>query len=174
MTQTRKTTRLTRLLAGAAASTIAFAANALESKLQLSLAAAEVIANACLAEQAKAKHSPITVVVVDDGGIPLVVKRQDSACKACVQIAELKARSAALFNLTTRTLETLSYGEKKDGVGAALPGAPHIPGIIVFPGGVPIAVNGSPIGGVGVSGASGDEDERCALAGIAATKGQLK
>ena len=168
-----KTTCASRLLVIAAGLT-ALTANALELKPQLALATAEIIANACLAEQAKVKHAPITVVVVDDGGIPLVVKRQDSACKACVQIAELKARSAALFNLTTRTLETLSYGEKKDGVGAALPGAPHIPGIIVFPGGVPVTVNGSPIGGVGLSGGSGDEDERCALAGITAAKGLLK
>jgi uncharacterized protein GlcG (DUF336 family) len=39
---------------------------------------------------------------------------------------------------------------------------------------VPLAINGLPIGGVGVSGASGDEDERCALAGVAAVKDQLK
>lgn len=147
---------------------------ALEQKGQLSLAAAEAIANACLKQQAESKHAPITVVVVDDGGIVKVVKRQDNACKACLQIAEMKARSASLFNATTRALETMSYGEKKDGVGAAIPGAPHVPGIIVFPGGVPITVSGSPVGGVGVSGASADEDEACALAGIAGAKEWLK
>lgn len=173
MSFARETARLSRLLAMATA-VIGLPAIALEHKPQLALATAEAIANACLAEQARAKHAPVTVVVVDDGGIPLVVKRQDAACKACVQIAELKARSASLFNLSTRTLETLSYGEKKDGVGAALPGAPHVPGIIVFPGGVPVTVNGAPIGGVGVSGASGDEDERCALAGISGARGLLK
>lgn len=73
MTLTRKTTRASRLFAMAAASTATFATNALEPKLQLSFAAAEVIANACLAEQAKAKHSPVTLVVVDDVGIPLVI-----------------------------------------------------------------------------------------------------
>ncbi|UUZ77785.1 heme-binding protein [Polaromonas sp. P1(28)-13] len=140
----------------------------------LSLELAEAVANACLKHQIKTKYSPINVVVVDDGGLILVSKRQDGACKACGEIAERKARTAALFNLTTRALETLSYGEKKDGVGAALPGAPHIQGIIVFPGGVPISVGKLPIGGVGVSGASGDEDEQCALAGIEGVNGLLK
>lgn len=150
------------------------AVHALEQKSQLSLAAAEAVANACLKQQAVSKHAPITVVVVDDGGIVKVAKRQDNACKACEQIAEMKARTAALFNAPTRALETMSYGEKKDGVGAAIPGAPHVPGIIVFPGGVPITVGGVPIGGVGVSGASADEDEACALAGIAGANEWLK
>lgn len=141
---------------------------ALEKKKVLSLEAAQVIADACLAHQQSKKYAPINVVVVDDGGNVIVIKRQDNACKACGEIAERKARTAALFNNTTRAFEKLSYGKAKDGVGADLPGIALVPGIIAFPGGVPIVADGVPIGGVGVSGASGDEDEQCALAGIAA------
>jgi glc operon protein GlcG len=146
----------------------------LERKPALDLATAEVIANACLKHQSETKYAPINVVIVDDGGNIILIKRQDGACKACGQIAEGKAKTAALFNLTTRTLETISFGEKKDGVGAAIPGAPYVDGIIVFPGGVPIQIDGKPIGAVGVSGASRDEDESCALAGLEAAKETLK
>ena len=105
-------------------------------------AAAEGIASTCLAQQVKAKDATITVAVLDNGGIVMVVKRQDRDCKAGVQVHEMKARSAAPFNLTMSTLEPLSYGEKKDGAG--------------------------------VSGASGDEDERCAMAGITGEKDLIK
>lgn len=149
-------------------------ASALDKKPTLSLEVAEVIANACLAHQQDKKYPAINVVVVDDGGNIIVVKRQDGACKACGDIARNKAHTAALFNNTTRTFELLSYGEKKDGVGAALPGIALVPGVIAFPGGVPILVAGVPVGGVGVSGASGDEDEQCAFAGIERAKSLLK
>jgi glc operon protein GlcG len=148
--------------------------HALEKKPTLSLEVAEVIANACLAHQQQTKYQPIQVVVVDDGGNTIVVKRQDGACKACNEIAVNKARTSALFNNPTRTFEKLSYGPKKDGVGADLPGIALVPGLIAFPGGLPIVVNGVPIGGVGVSGASGDEDEQCAQAGLDKAKSMLK
>lgn len=149
-------------------------ASALDNKLTLTLEAAEVIANACLAHQKAVKYAPINVVVVDDGGNTIVVKRQDGACKACEAIATNKARTAALFNNTTRNFELLSYGEKKDGVGAALPGIALVPGLVAFPGGLPVVIAGVPIGGVGVSGASGDEDEQCAAAGIKQATSLLK
>lgn len=142
------------------------------TKPVLSLAMADTIADACIQHQIKTAYRPITVVVVDDGGLVLVVKRQDGACKACIDIAEKKARTAALFNRTTRVLEKIAFGAEKNGAGAAVPGVVNVPGVIAFPGGVPVVVNDVPIGGVGVSGASGDEDEQCALAGLAALKGE--
>jgi glc operon protein GlcG len=149
-------------------------ASALDKKLTLSLEVAEVIADACLAHQVKTKYQPINVVVVDDGGNIIVVKRQDGACKACGAIATNKAHTAAMFNNSTRNFELLSYGPKKDGVGAELPGIALVPGLIAFPGGVPILAGGVPIGGVGVSGASGDEDEQCAFAGLEKAKNLLR
>jgi glc operon protein GlcG len=150
---------------------------ALETKPVLSLEVAEIIANACLAHQVATKYKPINVVVVDDGGNVILVKKQEGACKACGDIAKSKARTAALFDNTTRAFEKLSYGEKKDGVGADLPGIALVPGLIAFPGGLPIHVGGAAdgvvIGGVGLSGASGDEDEHCSAAGIAAATDKL-
>jgi glc operon protein GlcG len=151
-----------------------FPSVALEKKPALSLDAAEAIANGCLKHQVEKKYKPINVVVVDDGGNVILLKRQDNACKACGKIAESKARTAALFDNSTRNFEKLSYGEKKDGVGAELPGIALVPGLIAFPGGVPIGIGGVPVGGVGVSGASGDEDEQCSLAGLSAAKDLLR
>lgn len=153
-------------------------ATALDQKPTLDLATAEVMAKACLAHQQENKYAPINVVVVDDGGNIILVNRQDGACKACGDIATNKARTAALFNNATRNFETLSYGPAKDGVGADLPGIALVPGLVAFPGGVPVNTGalstGAVLGGIGVSGASGDEDEQCAIAGINAAKDMLK
>lgn len=158
----------------ALASFTAQAASALDDKPVLNLATAQVMAEACLAHQVATKYQPINVVIVDDGGNTILVNRQDGACKACEAIATNKARTAALFNNTTRNFETLSYGPAKDGVAADLPGIALVPGLIAFPGGLPIVVGGVPIGGIGVSGASGDEDEQCAQAAIDAAADLLK
>jgi glc operon protein GlcG len=149
-------------------------ASALSRKPVLDLATAQVMAQACLAHQVATQYQPINVVIVDDGGNTILVNRQDGACKACEEIATSKARTAALFNNTTRNFETLSYGPAKDGVAADLPGIALVPGLIAFPGGLPIIADGVPIGGIGVSGASGDEDEQCAQAAIDAVADMLK
>lgn len=143
-----------------------------ETKQVLTLTDATTMAEACLKHQAQANYKPINVVIVDDGGNIILTNRQDGACKACGQIAESKARTAALFDDATRSFEVKAYGKNKDGVGADLPGIALVPGLIAFPGGVPIHAGGTVIGGVGVSGASGDEDEQCAMAAIQAFEAQ--
>jgi uncharacterized protein GlcG (DUF336 family) len=45
-----------------------------------------------------------------------------------------------------------------------------LPGVIASPGGLPIFASGKVIGAVGVSGVTGDQDEQCAKAGLAAMK----
>ncbi|MGI8398196.1 GlcG/HbpS family heme-binding protein (plasmid) [Agrobacterium deltaense] len=146
----------------------ATAVSAAETKQVLTLDTASKMAAACLKHQAQTKYKPINVVIVDDGGNVILTNRQDGACKACGSIAESKARTAALFDDATRSFEVKAYGKNKDGEGAELPGIALVPGLIAFPGGVPIHAGGTVIGGVGVSGASGDEDEQCAIAAIQA------
>jgi uncharacterized protein GlcG (DUF336 family) len=46
--------------------------------------------------------------------------------------------------------------------------------IISFPGGIPIFIGDQLVGAIGVSGATGDQDEECAKAGLEAVKDQLK
>jgi len=48
------------------------------------------------------------------------------------------------------------------------PAVMTLPGVVASPGGIPIMSGGKVIGGVGVSGVTGDQDEQCAKAGLAA------
>lgn len=122
---------------------------------------------ACFAEQADAGHARVSVFVVDDGGQFIAAARQDGACKACADIAHNKAITAALYAAPTRAFADLSFGVKRDGVDAGLPGAAFVPGLVAFAGGLPLTTaTGDVIGAIGVSGASEDEDEACAQAGI--------
>lgn len=139
----------------------------LETRPILSNSLAQAMVAACFADQAEKGYAGVNVFVVDDGGHLLAASRQDGACKACADIAENKAITSALYGAPTRVMADLSFGENRDGVGAGLPGAAFVPGIVAFAGGLPItAAGGSVIGGIGVSGASSGEDEQCAQAGI--------
>ena len=136
-------------------------------------AAGRMIA-ACFAAQAAAGHAKVNVVVVDDGGRLIAAARQDGACKACTDIAENKASTSALFAAPTRAMADLSFGVKRDGVGAGLPGAAFVPGLVAFAGGLPVkSASGDVMGGIGVSGASEDQDESCAQAGLDAVSKSL-
>ena len=136
-------------------------------------AAGQMIA-ACFAAQAAAGHAKVNVVVVDDGGRLIAAARQDGACKACTDIAENKAITSSLYAAPTRAMADLSFGVKRDGANAGLPGAAFVPGLIAFAGGLPIKTAvGDVIGGIGVSGASEDQDESCAQAGLDAVSKSL-
>ncbi|BBD38159.1 MULTISPECIES: GlcG/HbpS family heme-binding protein [Aminobacter] len=136
-------------------------------------AAGRMIA-ACFAAQAAAGHAQVNVVVVDDGGRLIAAARQDGACKACTDIAENKATTSALYAAPTRAMADLSFGVKRDGVGAGLPGAAFVPGLVAFAGGLPVkSASGDVIGGIGVSGASEDQDESCAQVGLDAVAKSL-
>lgn len=150
-------------------------AEGMESKPVLSQAAAQTMVEACFANQKSNGYSNVNVFVVDDGAHLLAAARQDGACKACADIAKNKATTSALFAAPTRVMADLSFGENRDGVDAGLPGAAFVPGIVAFAGGLPItSASGEVVGGIGVSGASSDEDEQCAQAGIDAIADLLK
>jgi glc operon protein GlcG len=69
-------------------------------------------------------------------------------------------------------VEQLGYG--KDGKPPGLPGIVQVDGVIAFAGGLPIKVGDHHVGGIGVSGASADQDETCAQAGLNAVAADLK
>ncbi|WP_426410812.1 heme-binding protein [Bradyrhizobium ganzhouense] len=57
---------------------------------------------------------------------------------------------------------------------AATSGADFVPGLVAFAGGLPIKTGaGDVVGGIGVSGASEDQDESCAQAGLNAVSESL-
>ena len=149
-------------------------AEGLKSKPLLTYDAAEKMIAACFAAQAAAGYAKVNVVVVDDGGRLIAAARQDGACKACTDIAQNKAITSSLYAAPTRAFADLSFGVKRDGVNAGLPGAAFVPGLVAFAGGLPIkTATNAVIGGIGVSGSSEDQDESCAQAGLNAVSKSL-
>jgi glc operon protein GlcG len=133
-------------------------AQQLPSKRMLTLEAAKRMAVAAEAEAAK-NNWLIAVAVVDDGGNLLLFHRMDDAKLVAVDIAMRKAKTAVFFQGETKALEE---EVTKGGRTALLP----IDGFMPLQGGFPIVVDGKVIGGIGVSGMSGEQDAQCASAGL--------
>ncbi len=92
-------------------------------------------------------------VVCDSGGNPILLKRDDDAFIASVNVALNKAYTSVSLKMPTKKLETLTKP------GDPLYGIQHQdPKIVVFGGGIPIYSNGVIIGGFGVSGGSLEQD----------------
>lgn len=131
----------------------------LSDKKILTLAAAEKISAAAEIE-ARKRNATVVIVVVDDGGYPLVIKRLDDTQVASVDVGIGKARTAAIFRRPSRDFEE----QIKNGRVASL----VLPGATPLQGGLPLVVDGKTIGAIGVSGNTPQEDEDIAKAGVMA------
>jgi uncharacterized protein GlcG (DUF336 family) len=148
-------------------------AKALDQKPVLTLDIAKKMADGCEAAQAKNGWPTVNIAIVDDGGNLKLFRRQENAFLGSISISQDKAHTSAMFPFSTRIVEQISFG--KDGQPAPVPGLAFSPGLTAFAGGLPImTAGGKQIGGIGVSGASADEDEMCAQAGIDAVKALLQ
>ncbi|CCQ72610.1 heme-binding protein [Magnetospira sp. QH-2] len=123
---------------------------------------------ALIAVQAAVSHGQemglrVNAAAVDAGGHLLAFLRADGAFLPSIAIAQDKAYTAAGFGMPSRTLYDAIAGEPgvRDGIGKQ-------PRVASFPGGLPVRVEGQVVGGIGVSGASAEQDEQCAEAGLAA------
>lgn len=148
------------------------AAQALDQKPILTLDMAKTMADACEALATSSGWRPVNIAIFDDGGNLKLFRRQENAFLGSIQVSQLKGHTSAMFPFPTRLLAELGYG--KDGQPAPVPGIVEIPGIAAFPGGLPImTAAGQQLGGIGISGATSDEDEQCAQAGIDAIADML-
>jgi uncharacterized protein GlcG (DUF336 family) len=120
---------------------------------------AKKIAAGIVAE-CKSNKWNVAVAVADTAGNLVYFERIDNTQTASMDIAILKARAAATYRRPTRAFA--------DAIAKGGPAIMTLPGIVASPGGVPIMVGGKVIGAVGVSGVTGDQDEQCAKAGLAA------
>ena len=120
-------------------------------------AGAKKIAAGVLAECQKNGWN-VAVAVVDNHGLLVYFERMDNTQTASMDIAIGKARAAATYRRPTRVFMDVI---NKGGVATAT-----LPGVFASPGGLPIMVEGKVIGGVGASGATGDQDEQCSKAGL--------
>jgi len=133
----------------------------------LSLDVTKKMAEICEELAIKSKWRPIVIAIYDSGGNLKLLHRQDGSFLMSLQIAKLKARSSAGLPMTTRQIGDLAYKNKDRGHGIE-----HVPGVVTFPGGVPIITkSGAHLGGIGVSGATADQDEECAKLALSQTIG---
>ena len=109
---------------------------------------------------------PLSIVVLDVGGHMIAFQRQDGASTLRMQIATGKASGALALGVSSRTIGEMA-AERPTFVASLGPISAN--GIIPAAGGVIVVdEDGGPIGAIGVTGDTSDNDEVCALAGIAA------
>jgi glc operon protein GlcG len=101
---------------------------------------------------------PVSVAVVDEGGHLLAFTRTDDAELYGIPIAIAKARGAALTRFPTGK-KSPTGNERSDHHALAITLAAGPDSFVSMPGGVPIAVSGRIVGGVGISGAGHKDGE---------------
>lgn len=126
-----------------------------------------VVAVAAL-DQCEAQGNHVSVAVVDRAGRLRVFLQSDRANPHNLELARRKAYTARTFGRSSadwakRTAEVPELAAQRE-----------LADVIALRGGVPIKIGDETIGAVGVSGASSEGDEKCALAGVAKVADQLK
>jgi len=125
---------------------------------------------AALAVQAAVRYAEshgwkINVAVAERSGNLMAFLRMPGAFLHSIDLAIDKAYTAASFGFRTKDWMSIVGGDEGMKLGFSA-----TPRLIVFGGGLPIRLDGEAewIGGIGVSGASEEQDEECALAGLVA------
>jgi uncharacterized protein GlcG (DUF336 family) len=112
------------------------------------------------AAQAEARKNNwnVSIAILDDGGHLLHFTRLDGATPANGVIAIEKARTSAMSRR--------SSGAWEDRIKAGRTAMLKMPGILPIQGGLPIIVETTCVGAIGVSGVQSHEDEQICQAGI--------
>ena len=107
-------------------------------------------------EKAEELGVNVCIAVTDNGAHLKTFARMDNAFLGSVDVAVSKAKTSALFPLPSGTFGELIREEKLTGMDLSNGG------LIGFPGGLPIAVDGVQLGAIGISGASAEQDNAIA------------
>lgn len=129
---------------------------ALPTKPTINLAIAKKIVASAEAAAAQ-RHWPMVILVIDDGGNPILLERMDGAQLGSIKVAEAKAQTALRFKRPSKAYQDL--------VAAGHPILLTVPGVIAIDGGIPLMVKGTPVGAIGVSGMQPNQDGAIAQAG---------
>ena len=109
-------------------------------------------------------RQPMNIAVVDEGGNLVSHVRMDGAWIGSIDIAINKAFTSRAFDISTKDLAQHSQsGGQFFGIHVSNHGR-----VMVFAGGIPLTRGGKVVGGVGVSGGSGEQDHAVAEAGAKA------
>jgi uncharacterized protein GlcG (DUF336 family) len=136
--------------------------------MAITLVIAEKVLDAAKAFAFEKQLPPVNIAVLDHATHLVSFARMDGAILGGIDVAEKKARTAALFRIDSSALAnrvipgaTVHTIENSNG------------GLIAFGGGVLLYdTDGSMIGAIGVSGASTEEDELIAQAAASVSKSQ--
>ena len=109
-------------------------------------------------EKAKQLGVPVVFAAVDQGGNLVLLQRMEGALLASIEIATGKAYTASALKMATHELgQAARQNGPLYGIETAIPGK-----IVLFGGGFPYLVYGEVVGGIGVSGGSGEQDTEIA------------
>ena len=133
-----------------------------QPSLALTAEAASIAVGAAV-KAAEALGVRINVAVVDAGGNLMAFLRCPGAFLHSIGIATDKAYTAASFGFPSGEWSAVLEGEQE-----LREGLLQVPRLVMIGGGLPIKVDGLVVGGIGVSGASEQQDLDCARAGLAA------
>jgi len=138
----------------------------LASKPALTMELAQKMAMACIQRQRESNGPDVDVAIYNDGAKLIYFVSMDRTSSGTGTTAMAKGESAARFR--TPTGEIANWVKENPGVG-------HVPGLLGLRGGLPIfTASRKPLGGIGVSGAPPEMDEKCAQAGIDAIAAELR
>ena len=110
---------------------------------------------------AEGKGWEVCAAVCDPAGHLVALLRTADVVVPTIDYAIDKAYTAACLRTSTQALFERAQGRPALGMGLA-----NRPRVLVFPGGLPIRLDGRVIGGLGVSGAADMEDVECAEAAL--------
>ena len=134
--------------------------------MKLTLQQASTLIDAALAEGRMRELAPLSIAVLDAGGHLIASKREDGAGILRFELAFAKAWGALGMGYGTR--EIAERAGKSPAFITSLYAISQ-GRVVPSPGGVLILSSDREVlGAVGISGDTGDDDEACAVAGIAA------
>lgn len=110
-------------------------------------------------QDARSRGVEVTIAVCDAGGHLIALSRMNGALLASLEVAQVKARTAVFFGT-----ETCNLPFDKPFTPALLGGVSYP--VAFLPGGVPIRANGRIVGGIGVGGGTGEQDQALASAAL--------
>ena len=123
--------------------------------ITLTMAEAEQIATAALERGARLGKA-FSVAIVDPGGFMLLVKRSDGARPLTPSIAVTKAHTAAVMQRPSKMLQ--QWADSSPTFFSQLSSLSNYP-IVAAEGGMTIKRDGVILGGLGISGGTGPEDQ---------------
>jgi glc operon protein GlcG len=115
-------------------------------------------------DEARRNNWTMVVAIVDPGGEPVYLEKMDGAPTGSVAVSISKARSAAIFKRATKVFQdTLAGG----GEGLRVL---KLENAIPVEGGIPLVMDGTIVGAIGLSGGTSAQDGQCAQAGANALR----